>query len=67
MSKLALRPFHQKSHRVWMAEIPEAPKELSDLIADAMIDFGPDGHCDGHAQIAAIALQWVKDNFNVAS
>lgn len=54
-----------RSGRVWMAQLPDAPQELQDLVADALIDFGPDGHCDGAEQIAAIALQWCKDHFNI--
>jgi hypothetical protein len=34
------------------------PQWFVDLIADAMIEWGPDGHCDGHEDIAALA--WVK-------
>lgn len=40
--------------------LPDAPKEFDDLIADAMIKHGPDGHCDGHETIAALAWDWMK-------
>jgi len=33
-------------------------EELSELIAELMCDFGPDGHCDGHELIAHII--WEK-------
>lgn len=39
-----------------------APKALDDLIADAMIKYGPDGHCDGNEVIAALAWDWMKRN-----
>ena len=35
-----------------------APEELIDIIENAMIDFGPDRHCDGADQIAALAWDW---------
>jgi len=27
-------------------------KELEDLMVDLLIDFGPDGHCDGYERIS---------------
>lgn len=36
----------------------EPPEDFVGLIADAMIAWGPDGHCDGHETIAKLA--WNK-------
>ncbi len=58
---MKLRPGLNRSGRVWMDEIKPAPQELVDLVADALVDFGPDGHCDGAEEIAAIVVQWFKD------
>ena len=49
-----------RTGRVWRNDLPKPPEELVELISDAMIDFGPDGHCDGSDTIAAIVLQWVR-------
>lgn len=49
-------------HYSWPDELPDAPDELIDIIQKAMIDFGPDGHCDGADKIAAIALDWIRRN-----
>jgi hypothetical protein len=40
--------------RDWPTEISDAPQELIQLIEDALIDFGPDRHCDGAEEIAAL-------------
>ena len=32
-------------------------QELDNAIADLMIEFGPDGHCDGHGVIAGFVQQ----------
>jgi hypothetical protein len=37
---------------------PDTPEELDDLMATWMIEYGPDGHCDGHEEIAKLAWQW---------
>jgi hypothetical protein len=49
--------------REWPARLPVAPKELVNLIEDAMVDFGPDGHCDGADVIGALVLRWFYENF----
>jgi len=36
-------------------------KELEDFIADLMIRYGPDGHCDGSDIIAANVFKWFYD------
>lgn len=41
-----------------VAALDDNFRELEDLIADAMIAHGPDGHCDGSDVIAAVALKW---------
>jgi hypothetical protein len=38
--------------------LTKAPRELVEIVADAMQDYGPDGHCDGAAEISAAALGW---------
>jgi len=38
----------------------EFPEELVDVIAEAMMEWGPDGHCDGAAAIAQYAFAWMK-------
>ena len=48
--------------RDWPEDVPDAPEDLVDLVADAMVDFGPDGHHDGCKVIAALALDWAKQN-----
>jgi hypothetical protein len=48
-----------KPSREWPVELPDAPKELIELIQDALVDFGPDRHCDGAEEIAALAINWV--------
>ena len=35
-------------------------KELSNIIANLMINFGPDGHCDGNELIATEIMERVK-------
>ena len=37
-------------------------RELANVIADAMIQYGPDGHCDGANEIAWIVLKWCRKN-----
>lgn len=37
-------------------------QELSSLIAELMIDYGPDGHCDGHEIIAKVIWNMFKVN-----
>lgn len=34
------------------------PGEFVDLMADWMIEHGPDGHCDGHEIIAKLAWDY---------
>ena len=41
--------------------VERAPEELENLMAEWMIEHGPDRHCDGHALIAALAWTWVKN------
>lgn len=35
---------------------------LENVVADAMMQHGPDGHCDGYEEITAAALRWLKAN-----
>ena len=42
-----------------MTEIPEA---LIEIVADAMVEHGPDGHCDGAKEIAQAAFDWINAN-----
>ena len=35
-------------------------EEIDDLIADIMIEDGPDGHCDGHEIITAFIAELLK-------
>ena len=51
----------RKAQREWPDELAAAPFELQELIEDAMIDFGPDGHCDGADKIAALVLDWMRN------
>jgi len=37
-------------------------EELSDLVADIMIKYGPDGHCDGHDMIALTVWRLLKND-----
>ena len=39
----------------------EERSDFADLIADLMIKYGPDRHCDGYEIIAASALGWLAD------
>ncbi len=48
--------------RDWPKQLPAAPHDLVEILKDAMIDFGPDGHCDGAKEIAAIVLNWMRAN-----
>ena len=32
-------------------------EEIDDLVADIMIEDGPDGHCDGHEIITAFIVE----------
>jgi len=57
-----LIPSLRRARRGWPERLPDAPGELVSLIEDAMIDFGPDGHCDGADYIAALVMQWVREN-----
>ncbi len=36
-------------------------KELSSIIANLMINYGPDGHCDGNELIATEIMDRVKE------
>jgi hypothetical protein len=56
---------YNRPQREWPSEIPNAPDGLSDVIGDAMVDFGPDGHRDGEDVIAAIVWAWLKTNGHV--
>ena len=40
--------------------VTRVPEGLDDVIADAMMEYGPDRHVDGHEQIAAAAWEWMK-------
>ena len=42
--------------------IKRAPEELENLMAEWMVEHGPDRHCDGYALIAALAWTWIKQN-----
>lgn len=42
----------------WPRRLPPAPADLIELVANAMVDFGPDGNCDGAEQLAAIVAIW---------
>lgn len=37
-------------------------EEIDDLIADIMIEDGPDGHCDGHEIITDFIVNLLKGN-----
>lgn len=37
------------------------PKELIDVVRDAMFEYGPDGHCDGAEEIAQATLDWFNE------
>lgn len=52
----------RKPRREWPADVPDAPEELIDLVAAAMVDFGPDQHSDGADVIAALVFQWMREN-----
>lgn len=47
-------------NRLRIVGTSEAPQELIDLVADTMMEHGPDGHCDGCEVIAEVAYQWRK-------
>ena len=49
-----------RPQREWTPSLPSAPEDLVNLIADAMVGFGPDRHCDGADEIAAIVWEWVS-------
>jgi len=55
---------HKLTDKVWPDILPDAPQELIDLIAAAMVDFGP-AHADGADVIAAVAYAWFgeKESF----
>lgn len=36
------------------------PEELVDVVSNAMIEHGPDGHCDGAKEIARAAFVWCQ-------
>lgn len=38
------------------------PEVFVDAMADWMVEHGPDGHCDGHEQIAALAWSWMQEH-----
>ena len=46
--------------RPWQPIPHDAPPGLVDVVADAMIEYGPDGHCDGSEKIAQAALDWLR-------
>jgi hypothetical protein len=54
--------FLNDSERKLIAKLGEkAPEWFANMVADAMIKFGPDGHCDGAEVIAAIAWRAAQD------
>ena len=52
-----LGPVYRRRNR---SGLPDAPVELQDLICDALMEHGPDGHNDGYETIAALAWDWMK-------
>lgn len=38
----------------------DIPEELVDVVSNAMIEHGPDGHCDGAKEIARAAFIWCQ-------
>ena len=38
----------------------ELESDVSDLVASLMIQYGPDGHCDGHEIIAKEVIKFIK-------
>jgi hypothetical protein len=54
---------HKLTDKVWPNVLPDAPQELVDLIAAAMVDFGP-AHADGADVIAAVAYAWVTEKLS---
>jgi hypothetical protein len=57
---VAILARQEESKREAVKNLPDAPVALVDLIADAMEEFGPDGHCDGCEIIAAIVWDWFR-------
>jgi hypothetical protein len=49
-----------------MENYEKPPQWFIDLIADAMIAWGPDGHCDGHEEIATLAWNKAQDALTTA-
>ena len=35
------------------------PGDFYDMMRDWLVDYGPDGHCDGYERIAEEAWNWV--------
>lgn len=35
---------------------------LVDTVSDAMMKYGPDGHCDGAEDIAMAVVEWFRAN-----
>lgn len=52
------QPQFRKPCRDWPMSVADAPDDLVSLVADALCDFGPDGHCDGADVIAALVMDW---------
>lgn len=40
---------------------PSLRDAMADAVAEAMMEHGPDGHCDGHEEIADAALKVVGE------
>ena len=43
--------------------LPKAEDSLIELIQDAMIELGPDGHCDGAEDIAKLVHNWHMEHW----
>ncbi|RJO66956.1 MAG: hypothetical protein C4523_10715 [Myxococcales bacterium] len=56
-------PIYGLPRRDWPKNVADAPNELIALVADAMVDFGPDAHSDGADVIAALVMQWVREEY----
>jgi hypothetical protein len=52
---------HKLTDKTWPDILPDAPQALIDLVAAAMVDFGP-AHADGADVIAAVAHAWFIEN-----
>ena len=43
----------------------ELESDVSDLVASLMIEYGPDGHCDGHEIIAKEVIKFIKSKLEL--